>query len=128
MDSGLGPVFIGCQARPLAFPAPTLPPRQPRLLLLTSLRLLSLHDGPDQKPIHAKKTMQKTISISEPKASRLSSDQTVMTYLILIADDDDRFRRSLARILDEAGYSVAEAATGNQAFAKVNHPARKSIY
>jgi len=42
-----------------------------------------------------------------------------MQKQILITDDDDRFRRSLARTLDEAGYSVTEAATGKQALALV---------
>jgi DNA-binding NtrC family response regulator len=42
-----------------------------------------------------------------------------MQKRILINDDDDRFRRSLATFLDEAGYSVAEAVTGNQALAQV---------
>ena len=42
-----------------------------------------------------------------------------MAYLILLADDNEEFRRSVATILDEAGYSVAEAATGKQALARV---------
>ena len=42
-----------------------------------------------------------------------------MSHRILIADDNDEFRRSLATTLDEAGYSVAETATGTQALVQV---------
>ena len=42
-----------------------------------------------------------------------------MAHRILIADGNEEFRRSLATILHEAGYSVAETATGTQALAQV---------
>src|SRR5688572_26886257 len=40
-----------------------------------------------------------------------------MAHRILITDDDKQFRRCLAAILVESGYSVAEAATAKQALA-----------
>ena len=37
-----------------------------------------------------------------------------MTKTILIAEDDERLRHSLASILEEAGYSVVEASNGKE--------------
>ena len=42
-----------------------------------------------------------------------------MRKRILVADDNDQFRRSLVMILDQAGYSVEEAENGKQALARV---------
>ena len=42
-----------------------------------------------------------------------------VAHRILIADDNEESRRSLATILHEAGYSVAETATATQALAQV---------
>ena len=41
-----------------------------------------------------------------------------MRKRILVADDNDQFRRSLVMILDQAGYSVEEAENGKQALAR----------
>jgi len=42
-----------------------------------------------------------------------------MDHLILLADDSEKLRRSVADILQDEGYSVVEAATGNQALAQL---------
>ena len=42
-----------------------------------------------------------------------------MDHLILLADDNEKLRRSVADILQDEGYSVVEAATGQQALAEV---------
>lgn len=41
-----------------------------------------------------------------------------MDHLILLADDNEKLRRSVADILQDEGYSVVEAATGKQALVK----------
>jgi CheY-like chemotaxis protein len=38
-----------------------------------------------------------------------------MPHAILIADDNQQFRRALATILEEMGYSVSEASNGSEA-------------
>ena len=43
-----------------------------------------------------------------------------MDYLILLADDNEKLRRSLAGVLEEAGYPVVQAATGKEALAHLN--------
>ena len=42
-----------------------------------------------------------------------------MDHLILLADDSEKLRRSVADILQDEGYSVVEAATGKQALAQL---------
>jgi len=43
-----------------------------------------------------------------------------MAYRILIADDNELLRNSIADILEDAGYSVVEASTGKQALRHLN--------
>jgi CheY-like chemotaxis protein len=43
-----------------------------------------------------------------------------MDYLILLADDNEKLRHSLAGALEEAGYPVVEAATGKEALGHLN--------
>ena len=43
-----------------------------------------------------------------------------MDYLILLADDNEKLRGSVAHILEEAGCAVVQAATGNEALAHLN--------
>ena len=43
-----------------------------------------------------------------------------MDYLILLADDNENLRRSLADVLEEGGYPVVQAATGKEALAHLN--------
>jgi len=41
---------------------------------------------------------------------------------ILLADDNEPFRRSVAVILEEVGYEVAEAGSANEALAQLKAP------
>ena len=43
-----------------------------------------------------------------------------MDYLILLADDNEKLRRSLAGVLEQAGYPVVQAATGEEVLAHLN--------
>ena len=43
-----------------------------------------------------------------------------MTKTILIAEDDERLRHSLASILEEVGYSVVEASNGKEVVQDLN--------
>jgi len=45
-----------------------------------------------------------------------------MPKKILLTDDNEPFRRSVAVILGEVGYEVAEAASGNEALAQLKTP------
>lgn len=43
-----------------------------------------------------------------------------MDYLILLADDNEKLRHSLAVLLEDAGYPVVQAATGKEVLAHLN--------
>jgi len=43
-----------------------------------------------------------------------------MAHRILLADDNEKVRRALTRVLESAGYSVVEAGTGKEALAHLN--------
>ena len=43
-----------------------------------------------------------------------------MDYLILLADDNEKLRHSLAVVLEDAGYPVVQAATGKEVLAHLN--------
>ena len=46
-----------------------------------------------------------------------------MTKTILIAEDDEQVRHSLASVLEEVGYSVVEASNGREALQDLKHSA-----
>ena len=46
-----------------------------------------------------------------------------MANTILLADDNEKLRRSLTHILEESGYLVVEAATGTEALRLLNSSA-----
>jgi len=48
--------------------------------------------------------------------------------LILIADDDEKLRRCVAQIIETAGYSVVEAATGKEALRHLDSPSEFSLF
>ena len=54
----------------------------------------------------------------------LSPDQTnwvePMNKLVLLADDNEKVRRALARVLEEEGYTIVEAASGKEALSHLN--------
>jgi len=50
-----------------------------------------------------------------------------MDHLILLADDNEKLRRSVADILEDAGYPVVEAATGKEALRHLDSPTEFSL-
>jgi CheY-like chemotaxis protein len=43
-----------------------------------------------------------------------------MNRLLLLADDNEKLRRALASVLEDAGYQVVQAGTGKEALAHLN--------
>jgi CheY-like chemotaxis protein len=43
-----------------------------------------------------------------------------MNHLVLLADDNEELRRALADVMEDAGYSVVQAATGKDALTHLN--------
>ena len=67
-----------------------------------------------QKPIGLK-DLKKIVKNSFEYIDRLAKNSTNKTIeRILIIDDDDQFRRMLRRILEDKGYAISEAASGEE--------------
>ena len=61
-----------------------------------------------------------TLKVLALRPDQITGGTIPMDYLILLADDNEKLRRSVADILEEAGYSVVQAATGKEALAHLN--------